>query len=40
MSYRFSPQIPQEKQMAQFIHSALEGDVLDQIIQATGFMDV
>ena len=39
MSYRFSPQIPQEKQMAQFIHAALEGDVLDQIIQATGFMD-
>lgn len=39
MSYRFSPFLKQEDDLANRLHEMLEGDVLDQIMQMTGCMD-
>lgn len=39
MNYRFNPQIAQERAIAQQIHEALEGDVIDQILDYTGIMN-
>ena len=39
MKYRFSPFLFEEQQMRSMIHDALEGDVIDQIIQSTGVME-
>lgn len=39
MNYRFSPLLKQEAMMAQKLHEALEGDILDQIMDMTGIMD-
>ena len=36
MRYRFDPQLKQEKALAAQIHDALEGDVIDQVMEYTG----
>ena len=39
MRYRFDPQLKQEKALAAQIHDALEGDVIDQVMEYTGAME-
>lgn len=39
MDYRFKPQLPQEKELARQIHESLQGDIIDQIMEATGVME-